>query len=324
MWTEIVLGSTIFLLSYLYYSWMSGYQYWKKRNVPYLKPKFPFGNVAEVFLFKKNFRDSWLALYNQLEDNPFGGVFLLRTPAIIIKDPELIKKILTKDFSHFMDHGYVSGSNHEQVLNNVFFMEGEIWKQMRTKLSPAFTSGKMKNMFAAVSDCSRRLESCLRNVFQTGVTFEAKQLMSRYTFDTIVTSLFGLQATAVDNGNCELYRTGCRMFRKSLRRSIANITFVEARKWYSRFKMHIFQYDACEDFADVISKTVETREKFTITRNDFLDTLIIIRNSIITSEKDINNKSAEEVGDTGKRQEKNKRKLQLSVSRYTIVITVML
>jgi cytochrome P450 family 6 len=41
-------------------------------------------------------------------------------------------------------------------------MEGPRWKEMRNKLSPTFTSGKMKNMYPLVEDCSKIFENHMR------------------------------------------------------------------------------------------------------------------------------------------------------------------
>jgi cytochrome P450 len=41
-------------------------------------------------------------------------------------------------------------------------VEGEKWRQLRNKLSPTFTSGKMKGMFPLVEDCAANFEGYIR------------------------------------------------------------------------------------------------------------------------------------------------------------------
>jgi cytochrome P450 family 6 len=41
---------------------------------------------------------------------------------------------------------------------NLFMMNDQKWRDMRNKLSPTFTSGKMKNMFPLVEECSKNLQ----------------------------------------------------------------------------------------------------------------------------------------------------------------------
>lgn len=67
---------------------------------------------------------------------------------MVINDIDLIKQITIKDFEHFTDHVKLVEDMNDPVLDlNLFALEGEKWKDMRSTLSPAFTSSKMKAMF---------------------------------------------------------------------------------------------------------------------------------------------------------------------------------
>lgn len=285
-WTEAGLAITVVSLL-VYYVWTSAYKYWKRRKVPYLQPKFPFGDVGDVFLFRKNFRDSWLELYNRLGDKPFGGIYSLRTPLLVIKDPALIKSVLTKDFNHFTDHGVFPSADYEPLLNNIFNMEGDVWRRTRTKLSPTFTSGKMKMMFPILEECARDLKSFLKDTYRNEGTFEAKDLMSRFTSDAIVTCVFGLKTAAIRDTDTDMFVSGKRVFAKSLWRTLANVLLVEAPALYKMFRMHFLGYDECENFAKIIQQTIEFREKHGIYRNDFLDLIIKIKNNLSIDDKDM-------------------------------------
>jgi cytochrome P450 family 6 len=39
--------------------------------------------------------------YRELKDAGFGGVFLMRSPALFITDPAIIERVLIKDFTNF-------------------------------------------------------------------------------------------------------------------------------------------------------------------------------------------------------------------------------
>ena len=78
------------------------------------------------------------------------GFISFGTPNLIVNDLELIKRIMVKDFDHFVDRR--SFEVNEEVLSNKYFnnmlstMKGDKWKYFRTTLSPIFTSGKLKAM----------------------------------------------------------------------------------------------------------------------------------------------------------------------------------
>lgn len=45
---------------------------------------------------------------------------------------------------------------------HLFALEGNKWRNLRAKLSPAFTSGKLKGMFQTLLDCSSQLDQFLK------------------------------------------------------------------------------------------------------------------------------------------------------------------
>lgn len=88
------------LLLYIYFA--KQYEYWSSKNVPHEKPVFPFGNlkrmkVEETYsLFKK--------LYEKAKGEKFFGLWLLQNPILMIKDLDLINKVLIKNYEDFCNH----------------------------------------------------------------------------------------------------------------------------------------------------------------------------------------------------------------------------
>ena len=158
-----------------------------------------------------------MCIRDRFGDLPFGGIFSVKLPVLVIKDPELIKSILTKDFSHFTDHGWFTSSHHEPLLNNLFHMEGNNWRKERAKLMPAFTNRKMKMIFPIMNECAQQLKQAVSNIHaERGGTFEAKQLMMRYTLDVTANTAFGLSTASVNNPDCEVFKIGRGLFRSCL------------------------------------------------------------------------------------------------------------
>lgn len=283
-WTEAGLLFTLVSL-FACYVWTSAYTYWKRRNVPHLQPKFPFGNTGDMLMMRKTFKDCWQEIYDQLGDNPYGGIYSISTPLLVVKDPALIKSVLTKDFNHFTDHGVFPRErlNYEPLFNNIFNMEGETWKKIRMQLLPTFTSRKLKLMFPILEECA----SDLKLFFRNEKTFEAKDLMSRFTCDAIVKCVLGLRAAAVNDTDAEMFTSGKRMFARSLWRSLANVMLMEAPTLYWFLGMHFLDYDECENIADIVQRTIQFREKHKTNSNDFLDLIIKIKKDLSTDDKEI-------------------------------------
>jgi len=56
----------------------------------------------------------------------------------------------------------------------LFNLEGKKWKDMRSKLAPTFTSGKIKMMTPLMKDVGKSLISHLTEISKSGTEFEAK------------------------------------------------------------------------------------------------------------------------------------------------------
>lgn len=64
-------------------------------------------------------------------------------------------------------------------------MHGEKWKNLRAKLTPVFTSGKLKAMFSTFLDCGEPLKRYLNREAEKGNVIEMRELAARYTTDII-------------------------------------------------------------------------------------------------------------------------------------------
>ncbi|CAB3365187.1 Hypothetical predicted protein [Cloeon dipterum] len=100
----IALCCALFYLSYKFVTKHS--DYWHKQGVNFIKPVPIFGSVASNFLLKEHVSESSQRWYKENAGQPFIGYFRGRSPTLMIFDPELIKQIFIKDFSHFSDRGF--------------------------------------------------------------------------------------------------------------------------------------------------------------------------------------------------------------------------
>uniref|UniRef100_T1GXH4 Cytochrome P450 n=1 Tax=Megaselia scalaris TaxID=36166 RepID=T1GXH4_MEGSC len=87
------------------------------------------------------------------KDQPFVGIHVFQKPGILVKDPELVKQVMIKDFNKFSNRFLAADFKNDPLAAfNLFFTKNPEWKMIRTKLSPVFTSGKIKQMFHLIDD----------------------------------------------------------------------------------------------------------------------------------------------------------------------------
>ncbi|GFQ82466.1 cytochrome P450 3A11 [Trichonephila clavata] len=114
--------------------------YWKKKGVPHI-PR------AGYYSMYKEIKEKGLAEIIKNSLKPFGrrviGSFEFSTPTVTVADPDILRDIFVKDFHIFSyRRDFTSGDPiGDKTLPNLM---GEDWKRIRTIVTPAFTSKRMR------------------------------------------------------------------------------------------------------------------------------------------------------------------------------------
>lgn len=82
------------------------------------------------------------------------------------------------------------------------------WRELRPKLSPAFTTNKMRIMFGLMDECAQQFVNYFRNQNFNGVEVELKDVLTRYTNDVIATTAFGIECDSMKAKNNIFYEMG--------------------------------------------------------------------------------------------------------------------
>ncbi|XP_052870418.1 probable cytochrome P450 6a17, partial [Anopheles cruzii] len=159
--------------------------YWKDRGVPYLEPLFLYGIFKGVGS-KVHVLSALQDVYNARKtSHPFVGTYMFTVPVAIVTDLELLKNIFVKDFHYFHDRGGYYNKKHDPLTAHLFNLEGQEWRSLRNKLSPTFTSGKMKMMFPTMVAVGRQFGEHLQEVVAAdeGSVLNLLDLVARFTTD---------------------------------------------------------------------------------------------------------------------------------------------
>lgn len=79
----------------------------------------------------------------------------------MVRDPELIRLIMVRDFDHFVDRPMLRFRQRTSVSNMLISLQGAHWKSVRATLTPTFTSGKIKAMSLLVMDVGKQMVTYL-------------------------------------------------------------------------------------------------------------------------------------------------------------------
>ncbi|XP_036334739.1 probable cytochrome P450 6g2, partial [Rhagoletis pomonella] len=286
MWLESLL-LLLLLCGLLFTCLRYHYEYWKRQQVPQLRPTYGLGILGGLFSMQRSPAEFVQSLYDHPDarQQPFVGIHVFNQPGILLRDPELVKRCLVKDFSKFCDRFSNSDCKGDPLGSlNIFFLRNPAWKEVRFKLSPFFSSGKLKHMLPLVEEVGRELDKYLLTqpivcAETKSFTLEMKELCALYTTDVIATVAYGVQANCFKNPNGEFRRHGRAVFKFSLRRSLEFMVvfFMPHLVPYLRFK--VVPPTSTEFLRSAINYVMQQRELSGQKRNDLIDILIEFKNS---------------------------------------------
>ncbi|KAH0822299.1 hypothetical protein MTP99_012687 [Tenebrio molitor] len=273
----------------IYYKW--SFTYWKRRGLEYLEPSIPFGNSAKLFTAKCNFAEQFAQFYNEFKRKGLkhGGVFMFARPFYIPVDPAIIKNIMQKDFSHFVDRGLYVNEEVDPLSGHLFSLEGDKWKNLRAKLTATFTSGKMKMMFETMANCAKDLDDLTNQAAISREDLDIKEILARFTTDIISSCAFGVDSNSLKNPDTQFRYYGTRIFQNSAWENFKNLVqFMFPPKILDAVKFKTTKPDVADFMFNLVKKTVAYREKNNVYRKDFLHLLLQLKNKgKITDEESV-------------------------------------
>lgn len=270
----LILICVFVIVFYLYGT--RNYNYWASKGVKFEKPLVFFGSNLKGFIDKVSVSERFAALYREYPDDKFVGFYEANNPAILIRDPELIKHVLINDFRHFHYRGL---NPHKKVveplLRNLFTSDGDIWKLMRQKLTPTFSSGKLKAMFPLIVERTEKLEKIAFNLSETREEVDVRELMARYTTDFIGACGFGIDSAALNEEKSDFRELGKRIFTNTARDHFVSLL---KRMFPETFKHLTFFAPEIEKKTVSIVKQIMTQRNYKPSgRNDFIDMMLELK-----------------------------------------------
>lgn len=248
------------------------------------KPSFPFGNMLgagknlhPIQVFQRGYRK-----YSR--EAPAFGIYFFLSHNVVLTSLDVIKDVLIKNFDTFHNRGLFHSKEHDPLTAHLLTLEDHDWKNMRTKLSPTFTSGKMKVMFHTVLDVSNYMIEKLKTNPNLD-TLEIKEVLAQFTTDVIGNIAFGLEMKAIDNPDSNFRQMGRKIFGRNSNFLIKLFFLTSFRDMAKRLRLKLLPKDVSCFFRGIVAETVEYRTENKIERNDFMDLLLKVKDGQVDEEK---------------------------------------
>ncbi|XP_063618867.1 cytochrome P450 6B2-like [Cydia splendana] len=260
------------IVSVLYYYFTRTFSYWKYRNVTGPKPIPFFGNMYRSTMRYDSMGIVFKNIYESFPREKVVGIFRMTTPTLLVRDLDILKHILVKDFDNFADRGLEFSK--EGLGQNLFHSDGETWRGLRSRFTPIFTNSKMKNMMYLLNDRADKFVDYVSEIIATSPEQDIHRLLQKYTMSTITGCAFGLDIDTFRGDIQTLKRVDKEMFAPNYAVEF-DMMFPGVLK-----KLNMSAYPAyIRNFFKELVETVTTqRNGKPSNRKDFMDSILEMKN----------------------------------------------
>ncbi|XP_048006886.1 cytochrome P450 6B5-like [Leguminivora glycinivorella] len=272
MTTYLLVGLAV--VAYCFYLYFTRtFNYWRSRNVVGPTPVPIFGNVKESALRRENITMVFKNIYEAYSNEKVVGVYRMTTPDLLIRDADIVKQVMIKDFDIFADRGIRYDT--DGLGTNLFHADEKTWRILRNKLTPIFTSGKLKNMLHLIIDRSDHFMKYVENLTETQTEQDVFQLAQKFTIAAISACAFGLDIDITEQNNVmeALMKLDKSIFTN-------NYTY-EIDMMYpgmvSKLGLSLFPTDVRDFFHNIVRQVVNERNGKATNRQDFMDLILELK-----------------------------------------------
>uniref|UniRef100_A0A1Y1L7K9 Cytochrome P450 n=3 Tax=Photinus pyralis TaxID=7054 RepID=A0A1Y1L7K9_PHOPY len=262
----MIIIAAVFLLGFIFAYYLHvkrKHEFWQDQGVPHPKPVLLFGNIIKMITLQCTLSEFLNSLYRNYQDSPFVGFYNFLTPAIVLRDPEVIEYCLVKNFDSFS--ATLIRPADPIVKLNPFFCEERMWKALRKLLAPNFSSLKIKLMLDRMERVGKNMTSYLEG---NNCSIRADELAFMFTGNNVMVCAYG-----VDNESFLSNSSIMNGIRDSMSMGTMPITHTLGLFFPNLCKMLNISYmgkQVPESFKNLIARVVEDRK---VDKKEFVDFL---------------------------------------------------
>ena len=188
---------------------------------------------------------------------PIHGVLTPRCHLLVINDIDVARELYIKQFHKFpIRYSFWFGySNIDKVL---FFMPAnDDWKRIRSLITPAFTTGKLKRMIEPIEEINGNFIRHLLKFSESGEEFDMKILTGAFSMDVIARCAYGIEIDSLSQPDHPIVTNAKKIFGVDATFSyVMCIMFPKIAKF---FRLEMTDMKTVQYFDDLTSKIIQKR-----------------------------------------------------------------
>ncbi|XP_066260490.1 cytochrome P450 9e2-like [Euwallacea similis] len=257
------------------------YTYWTNRGVKQGKPWIFFGDSWGTVFRVMDMAEMVCYNYHLISNTRYYGVYQFFKPKLVIRDPELIRRITVKDFEHFEDRSAMADPKADPLFaKNLLSLKGDEWKKMRSTLTNSFTGSKMKLMFGLMVEAAANFTKYFGEQKGHTIEVEMKDAFTRFTIDVIATTSFGVKVNSLFEPNNQFFKMGKEITELNFKAFLKVLLFQFSPYLYRLLKLRMFGKEVNDFFRNLINDALKSRKEEGIYRPDILQILIEARKGL--------------------------------------------
>lgn len=242
----LFLLSLTLLLNYL--RMRQNYSYFKRHQLPHLPISSwtPLGHLKQLLLLRISFGDLFRNVYAdaRIRQAKLAGFFVFQTPALIVRDPELIGLILVKEFNSFLNR-YETADAVGDAMGSLTLplAKYHLWRESRQCMSQLFTSGQMKQrmyplMQQVLLDLELHVERKMSGAAQRVLALS--EMCQLYTTDVTGRLFYSWDVGGLRQGQSPLRAQAKELFSPSLQKVVHFMTVFFLPRWTGLLRAKVF------------------------------------------------------------------------------------
>lgn len=273
-----VIVTVLIVIAYLWHRRME--LFFIRNKVPYVSSSIFGGSLREVFLNRASMAEIMVKIYKEATERnvPCIGARFLNKNCLIICDLDLIKRVLIQDFNHFSNRS-ASGEAHRDPFGgyNLFLAKNPFWHEMRSKITPVFTTFRMRRFFDEVSGMGEKLAQKLMQEIPDKKVMSLKDLNGAYTIDVYASCSFGIDVNFLDDPKSLFGNAALEMFNFKTGRALEFATHFLMPELTKVMPLFFFSKSGSTFLKNMLSKVLGERRAKGISRNDLMDVIMKIK-----------------------------------------------
>ncbi|XP_050396641.1 cytochrome P450 3A13 isoform X1 [Patella vulgata] len=203
------------------------------------------------------------------------GYFNARLPVLSVADPDTIKDICIKHFSHFVDRPTILPMDKYEK-GFLTLVRGAKWKSSRSILTPTFSSGKLREMMPLMQTCTENLLKHLEQHADSGKSVDVTTFIKGYSLDVICSVAFGIDVDSQNEPDNPVIKACIKAMKLEMTDpyTILCATFPFMARVFESVGIGFMASDCKSVFTKLIDDIIKERKENPSKRKDFLQLLI--------------------------------------------------